>query len=131
MERWMDYVWVGLGSALGGVSRHWVSGWVAGRIGERFPWGTLCVNVSGSFLIGLLAAFMLPEGKVLLSRTARLLFMVGVLGGYTTFSSFSLQTLNLVREGEWLYAAANVASSVCLCLVSVWLGYWVGQLFNR
>lgn len=127
----MDYVWVGVGSALGGVGRHWLSGWIAGHFGERFPLGTLCVNVTGSFIIGFLAAFMMPEGRWLLGRSPRLFLMVGVLGGYTTFSSFSLQTLNLAREGEWLYAGANAAGSLVLCLVGVWLGHLAGEALNR
>ena len=111
MDKWWDYLWVAAGSALGGVSRHWISGFLAQRLGERFPFGTLCVNITGSFIIGLLAAFTLPESRLLLARSSRLFLMVGVLGGFTTFSSFSLQTLNLARDGEWLYAALNIAGS--------------------
>lgn len=131
MDKWWDYLWVAAGSALGGASRHWVSGFLAQRLGERFPFGTLCVNVTGSFIIGLLAAFTLPESRLLLARSSRLFLMVGVLGGFTTFSSFSLQTLNLARDGEWLYAALNVAGSVALCLLGVWLGHVAGQAINR
>jgi fluoride exporter len=131
MDKWLDYVWVALGSALGGASRHWFSGFIAQRMGERFPAGTLCVNLTGSFLIGLLAAFTVPEGRLFLGRSPRLLLMVGVLGGYTTFSSFSLQTLNLARDGEWLAAALNIAASVVLCLAGVWLGHLLGQTLNR
>jgi fluoride exporter len=115
--------WIGLGSALGGMSRYWFSGLVAQRIGETFPWGTLVVNVSGSLAIGFLATLTSPDGRFWLSPKARQFFMSGVCGGYTTFSSFSLQTLDLAREGDWLKAGANVVLSTTLCLVAVWLGH--------
>ena len=124
------YFWIGLGSALGGVSRFWLSGIIAQRYGESFPMGTLAVNVSGSFLIGLIAALGDTEGRLFVPAYARQFLMTGILGGYTTFSSFSLQTLNLMREGEWLFAAVNVALSIVLCLVAVWLGHVFGQWVN-
>ena len=124
------YLWVGLGSALGGMGRFWLSGLIAQRFGEAFPSGTLVVNVSGSFLIGLLAALSDTEGHIFIPASARQFLMIGILGGYTTFSSFSLQTLSLLRDGEWLYAVANVFLSVVLCLGGVWLGHVLGQLLN-
>lgn len=125
------YLWIALGSALGGVARYWFSGFVAHRIGETFPWGTLLVNVSGSFVIGLFATLTDTEGRWLVSPAARQFFMAGVCGGYTTFSSFSLQTLNLLRDGEWFRAGANAVLSLALCLVAVWLGHVVGLSFNQ
>jgi fluoride exporter len=127
----MEYLWIAVGSALGGVGRYWLSGVIAQRFGEAFPVGTLIVNMTGSFLIGLVATLTDPEGRMLISPTARQFIMIGVLGGYTTFSSFSLQTLNLARDGEWLYAAANVVLSVVLCLIAVWLGHLLAQTVNR
>lgn len=127
----MEYVWIGFGSALGGVARHWLSGAVASRFGAAFPWGTLLVNVSGSFFIGFLAALAAPEGRHLLPLTGRQFLLIGVLGGYTTFSSFSLQTLQLAREGEWLHAGANILLSVVACLAAVWTGHVGGQALNR
>jgi CrcB protein len=128
-----SYLWVALGSALGGVSRFWLSQAIADRIGATFPWGTIIVNISGSFVIGLFAACSTAEGP--LSATARVFtvqfLMFGICGGYTTFSSFSLQTLNLAREGEWLHAGGNVLVSVVVCLIAVWLGYMLGQLISR
>jgi CrcB protein len=124
------YFWVCVGSALGGGLRFWISGWIAERYGGAFPWGTLWVNVSGSLVIGFLGALSNPDGRFLLTPAARQLLMVGVLGGYTTFSSFSLQTLNLIQDGEWLQAAANVLLSVSLCLVAVWAGDTAGDLLN-
>jgi len=121
---------VATGGALGSVGRYWLSGVVATRVGETFPWGTVVVNISGSFLIGVLAALTAPEGRWLASPGLRLFLMIGVCGGYTTFSSFSLQTLNLLRAGEWAYAIGNVLLSVLLCLVGVWLGYLLGAQFT-
>ncbi len=126
----MAWLWVALGSAIGGAARYWLSGAVAARWGEAFPMGTLAVNVLGSAVIGAIAASIEPEGRLWLSPAARDFVMLGVLGGFTTFSSFSLQTLNLARDGEWLWAGANIVGSVVLCLVAVWLGYAAGQWFN-
>lgn len=127
----LNYLSIGLGSALGGMARYWFSGFVAGRFGETFPWGTLLVNVSGSFLIGLLAALFSPEGRGWVSANYRDFLMLGICGGYTTFSSFSLQTLNLLRDGDWLRAGFNVAASVLGCLAAVWLGYALAMVWNK
>lgn len=125
------YLWIAVGSALGGVARYACSGWVAQEIGETFPWGTITVNVVGSFLIGLVATLTAAEGRLLVPGYARDFVMIGVLGGFTTFSSFSLQTLALVRDGEWSGAALNVVSSVVLCLVAVWAGHVMAVVINR
>jgi CrcB protein len=117
------YIWIAIGSAIGGVARFWCSGVVARAIGETFPWGTLVVNVAGSFAIGFVATLTAPDGRLFIGTTARLGIMAGLFGGFTTFSSFSIQTLNLMNDGEWLYAGANIMLSVILCLVSVWLGH--------
>src|SRR5438477_11466943 len=104
-----------IGSALGGGARYWCSGFIAQRIGETFPWGTLIVNVAGSFVIGFFATVTGPDGRLLIPGDARQFVMVGLCGGYTTFSSFSLQTLTLVQDGEWARAGVNVAGSEALC----------------
>jgi CrcB protein len=127
----LPYLFVALGSALGGVARFWVGGWIAQRFGESFPANTLFVNVTGSFLIGLIAMLTGPDSRLLVAPNARIFMTIGVLGGYTTFSSFSLQTLNLAREGDWLAAAINVGASVVLCLVAVWLGHVCAEWLNR
>ena len=119
----LGYLWVGIGGALGSVARLWFSGVVARHFGETFPWGTLVVNVTGSFAIGFFATVTGPDGRWLVAPSFRQFLMAGVCGGYTTFSTFSLETLNLAREGEWLYAAANSVLSLALCLAAVWLGY--------
>ena len=127
----IEYLWIALGSALGGVGRYWLSGVIARRFGEAFPVGTLVANATGSFVIGFIASLTRPEGRLLMSASARQFLMVGICGGYTTFSSFSLQTLNLAREGEWFYAGANVVASVLLCLLAVWLGHVLAELVVR
>jgi fluoride exporter len=119
----MTYFWIAVGSALGGVARYWCSGIAARLMGETFPWGTLLVNVLGSFVIGFFFTYTAPDGRIFVSSTTRQFVMTGLCGGYTTFSSFSLQTLNLIREGELLFAGANIAGSVVLCMISVWLGH--------
>ena len=116
------YLWVAAGSALGGMARYWCSGFVAERAGEAFPWGTLIINILGSFVIGLFGGLTGPDGRFLVSPEVRIFVMVGLCGGYTTFSSFSLQTLALMQDGEWARAGANVVLSVVLCLLAVWLG---------
>jgi len=126
------YLWVALGGALGSVARFWVNGLVSEKLGATFPWGTLAINVGGSFVIGIVGALAIPEGRMdSQSRIfATQFLMVGVCGGYTTFSSFSLQTLNLLRDREWLFAGGNVILSVVLCMVAVWLGWLLGSAFN-
>lgn len=125
-----SYLWVAAGGALGSVARYWLSGVVDARC-ETFPWGTMAVNVTGSALIGVLAALSEPDGRWLVSPELRQFLMLGICGGYTTFSSFSLQTLNLARDGQWLPAAANVVLSVVLCLFGVWLGNSLALSFNN
>src|SRR5260370_24559884 len=117
-----SYIWGAVGGALGTVGRYWLSGVVARLIGETFPWGTLIINVTGSFISGCFAVLTGPDGRMFVPSTARQFVMIGICGGYTTFSSFSLQTLNLMNDGEWLYAGANVGLSVALCLIAVWAG---------
>jgi CrcB protein len=127
----LSAVYIALGGAVGTLLRYWCSGLVAGAIGETFPWGTMAVNVVGSTLIGLFAALVGPDGRLLLAPDLRQSVMVGVFGGFTTFSSFSLQTLALIQDDEWLFAASNVLLSVCLCLGGVWVGWSIGALINR
>jgi len=124
------YLWIAIGSALGGMARYWCSGAAARLIGETFPWGTLFVNVTGCFIIGFFATLTGPDGRIFAGSTARQFVMLGVLGGFTTFSSFSLQTLNLVQDSEWLQAGGNVIGSVVLSLLAVWLGHLLAFSIN-
>ena len=127
----MAYFWIAVGSALGGVFRYWCSGVAARLIGETFPWGTLIVNVAGSFVIGLFVTLTGPDGRLLVGSNTRLFVMVGLCGGYTTFSSFSQQTLTLLQDGEFLSAGANIAASVLLCMLAVWLGHAAAAQLNQ
>lgn len=126
----LNGLWIFVGGGLGSLARWWVSGFVARHWGETFPFGTLFVNLSGSFAIGVFAALTSPEGRWLAPASLRQFFMLGICGGYTTFSSFSLQTLALAEDGQWLKAGANTLASVALCLIAVWLGNAVGVALN-
>lgn len=130
MDKAIIYLAVALGSALGGVGRFWFSSLATGRWGGAFPWGTLLVNVSGSFAIGLFAALSAAGGRWADSPRTAHFFMAGLCGGYTTFSAFSLQTVRLMQEGRLGSAVLNIAGSVVLCLVAVWLGHLVGRLVH-
>lgn len=127
----MNLLLVILGSGLGGGLRYWLSGVIAHRFGESFPLGTLAVNVLGSFAIGIFATLTGTEGRWLVTPAARTFFMLGICGGFTTFSSFSLQTFALARDAEWLYAGLNIIGSVALCLIFVWLGHLLATTLNR
>lgn len=119
----VTYLWIALGGALGSMARFGCSSLIANWFGQTFPLGTLVINVLGSFVIGFFATLTGPDGRVLVSGDIRQFVMVGICGGYTTFSSFSLQTLTLAQDGEFFRAGLNVTASVMLCLLSVWLGY--------
>jgi CrcB protein len=123
-----SYLMVAAGGALGSLARYGVSDAFSRWFGETFPLGTLVANVSGSFAIGFLATLMGPEGRLLVNPEWRVFLLIGLFGGYTTFSSFSLQTLALAQSGEWMKAGANVLFSVLLCLLAVWLGHIAAEI---
>jgi CrcB protein len=125
------YLVVALGGALGTISRYFVSGVVANAFGETFPWGTLIINVTGSFIIGFFFTLSAPDGRLFVSGSTRQFVMTGFCGGFTTFSSFSLQTMNLIRDGEWFAAGGNVLGSVTLCMIFVWLGSLTAGALNQ
>ena len=126
----LSYLWIAIGSALGGMSRYWISGLVGQRFGETFPWGTVVVNVTGSFVIGFYAAWTGPDGRIIVGPRQRHFVMTGICGGYTTFSAFSLQTLDLLRSGAGGRAALNVALSVVLCVGAVAAGHLAAAALN-
>ena len=126
----LQYGLIALGSAIGGAGRFWLSGLVARLIGGVFPWGTMIVNISGCLVIGIIATVTAPDGRIFVPGEWRQFMMIGICGGYTTFSSFALQTLNLAQGGEFFAAAMNILLSVALCLLGVWLGHVLGQEFN-
>src|SRR5262245_49198607 len=123
MDKFTLYLAVGVGSALGGIGRFWLSNFTARWFGDSFPWATVLVNISGSFAIGLFAALHGPEGRWITHPRLGYFLMTGLCGGYTTFSAFSIQTMNLVQDGHWSSAGLNVLGSVVLCLAAVWLGH--------
>lgn len=125
---WRSYVWVAIGSALGGVARYWLTAFVAILLGPQFPWGTILINIIGSFIIGFFGTVTAHRWPV--SFELRAFVMVGLCGGFTTFSAFSLQTLELARFGRWLEASGNVVLSVVLCLVAVWIGHALADLMS-
>lgn len=126
----MTYLWIALGGAMGSVARFALATFIARRFGEHFPWGTILVNVSGSFLIGVLAALSESGGRLAGAVPLQRFLVVGICGGYTTFSTFSVQTFDLARSGQVLAAGANVLLSVTLCLVAVWCGHLLGSVFR-
>ena len=117
------YLWIAAGGALGSMARFWLAAFVATLLGPQFPWGTILINIVGSFVIGFFATFSGPGGRFVVSFNARAFVMVGICGGFTTFSAFSLQTLDLARGNHWAQAGGNVALSVVACLVAVWAGH--------
>jgi CrcB protein len=118
-----------IGGALGALARY-VIGVLALPISGHLPWGTIIINITGSFVIGLFGTLTLASGRFPVSETMRLFVMIGICGGFTTFSSFSLQTLDLMRGGALDRAAINIAASVVLCVAAVAAGHAVGAHFN-
>jgi camphor resistance protein CrcB len=113
------------------MARYALSAAIAKGVSEIFPWGTLIVNITGCFVIGIFAMLTGPDGRVLVPPDFRQFFMVGICGGFTTFSSFSLQTLALARDGDMTRAGLNVVTSVVFCLIGVWLGSSAGAAINQ
>jgi CrcB protein len=121
---------IAIGCALGGCTRYFVSGAIARRLGETFPWGTMTINVTGAFAIGIFGALATHPGSIFAAPTPWLFAVTGFLGCYTTVSSFSLQTLALARSGERLHALGNVVASVGLCLAAVAGGFLLGDIWG-
>jgi CrcB protein len=135
MQLFYQYLVIGLGGALGSMLRFGLGTFIdssATKSGQIFPWGTIVVNITGCFVIGLVATISAPgTGRFVISPLMLRFITIGVLGGYTTFSSFSLQTLNLWNDKQWGGAAANVLISVVLCLAGVWLGAALAGSINK
>ncbi|WP_158811410.1 fluoride efflux transporter CrcB [Beijerinckia sp. L45] len=123
----LSYVWIGLGGAIGSIARFAVAGAIDRASPDPFPIGTVLVNVSGCLVIGFFAALTAPGGRYSVPGDVRTFVMVGLCGGYTTFSSFSLQTLVLFDLGDVFRAGLNVVASVVLCLLAVWVGSMLGH----
>ena len=118
---------VAIGGFIGSLARYWVSGWVQNLNGGEFPFGTLAVNVSGSFVLGMVMTLALERG--LLNPDIRLLLSTGFCGGYTTMSTFSYETMALLQTGSTTNAVANIGVTLVTCLGSAWLGGVTGRLF--
>lgn len=116
---------IALAGAFGSIARYWMSGWTYQALGERFPYGTLAVNVIGSVLIG--AIMHVGLSTELIPRSARLAIAVGFLGAFTTFSTFSYETVRYLEDGAWWLAGANAAANLILCLSGVWIGLKAAQ----
>jgi fluoride exporter len=119
---------VAIGGALGSLGRFWLAAAMTALTGPRFPWGTLLINVLGSFIIGLVAAWTMVPERVPMHPDLRIFFMVGVCGGFTTFSAFSLQTLELLQSGSVWPAGGYALGSVVFCLAAVWGGWLLGRV---
>ena len=130
MNPLLTYLVIGLGSALGGLARYGC-GIVAAAWGAEFSWGTILINILGSFVIGGFATLTGPDGRLYVAPLGRLFVMVGLCGGYTTFSAFSLETLELLQAARPLAAGANMAVSAALCLIAVWSGHLLAQRINK
>ena len=126
----LSYLWIGIGSALGGLARYAAGLAIAAGIGGTFPWATVIINVSGSMLIGFFATLTGPDGRIYVPTHGRQFVMAGFCGGYTTFSSFALQTLTLAQGGHLPRAAADVAASLMLCFAGVWVGHAAAAALN-
>ena len=116
---------IAAGGATGALMRYWMSNGIYALLGRGFPYGTLTVNVTGSLLMGFLYVFMIERMDISVEWRAGL--MIGLLGAFTTFSTFSIETLNLLESGEQLKAAMNILLSVTLCILGCWLGMVVGR----
>ena len=126
---WSTALLLALGGALGTLARFSLGVWAA-PLSQALPWGTILINIAGSFVIGFVGTLTLATGRLPLPEPLRLFLMVGFCGGFTTFSSFSLQTLDLMRGGAPTRALANVALSVLLCLGAVALGHGLAAMLN-
>ena len=122
----INYILVSAGAAIGGAARYWLSSYVYKFFPENFPYGTLIVNIIGSFVLGII--IFVFDNRELLSPNLRIFLTIGLCGGFTTFSTFSLETVNLIRNSQYLFASINILSSVILCLLVIIV---IAQFFNQ
>jgi fluoride exporter len=127
----MVYLWVAIGGALGSVARFWLGNAMVMVMGSEFPWGTLLINILGSFIISFFGMLTGSADRFPVPYEARIFVMVGICGGFTTFSSFSLQTIELAYAGQAGRAGIYVAISVILCLAACALGFWTATAFSN
>ena len=127
----IGYLWIALGGALGTIGRAWLAVAVARITGAQFPWGTILINIVGFFVIGFFATLTASGNRFSAPAEVRAFVMVGICGGFTTFSSFSLQTLELARDGRIAQALGNIGLSIALCLSAVAAGFYGAAAINR
>ncbi len=123
----LKYLLIGTGGFIGSILRYWTSVNAYKIFGEKFPYGTLVVNVLGCFLIGFIAE--LSENRFLISPEVRTFLMIGFLGGYTTFSTFGFETFMLLQAKDYITAFSNILLSVVICILAVWVGTLIARLF--
>lgn len=124
----LKYLMVGIGGFIGAIARFWLGSYIGGRMGTRFPYGTFVINISGSFLIGLILTVLSERAH--LSPNWRYLVPIGFLGAYTTFSTFEYETLRTIQDGQFLIASLNIGLSVLLGFAAVWGGVVVGRAIS-
>jgi CrcB protein len=122
---------VAVGGALGSLARFWLTELCIRWLGATFPWGTVLVNITGCFIIGFFTIIAGPDGRLPMPPVTRLFVMIGICGGYTTFSSFSLQTITMLQRNDWLPAALNISGSVVLCLLATFAGVKAAAILNH
>jgi fluoride exporter len=127
----LTYLSIAIGGALGSMARFGFAGLISAATGGTFPFGTMFVNVTGAIVIGFFLTLVGPNGRLLVSVYTRQFVAVGICGGYTTFSTFSWETVSLMRDGQWLAASANAVFSVVFCLIAVWLGSIAASALGR
>ncbi len=127
----MVYLWVAIGGALGSMARFWLANAMAVAVGSEFPWGTLLINVIGSFVISFFGMLTGTSQRFAVPYEARIFVTVGICGGFTTFSSFSIQTVELIRTGQPGRAAVYAGASVILCLAACALGFWAASAVSQ
>lgn len=120
-----NYLLVFIGGGVGAALRYWLSGIVHGRFGTGFPYGTLAVNVIGCLVIGMVMGSM--QERFTAQPAFRVFLTIGILGGFTTFSSFSYETVSMLKDGEFWYASVNILASICCCVIGTWAGLIVGK----
>jgi CrcB protein len=121
----LKFIMVGIGGFLGAVARFWLGSYIIGKMGTRFPYGTFVINISGSFLVGLILTLLEQKGQW--SSNWRYLIPIGFIGAYTTFSAFEYETLRSVQEGQFLMSFLNVTLSVVVGFAAVWAGFAAGK----
>jgi CrcB protein len=119
------YLWISIGAILGANLRYWLGGWIISRLGSGFPYGTLLINVTGSFILGVIMA--MSSNHYVLDPRLRIFLTIGLLGSYTTFSTFTYESVALLQQGQWWLGIANLFGSSLIGALFALFGLWVGR----